>query len=100
MSSTDEASPPGQKILAARNILALERKVRKYRVEMLGLTVHAQVSSTALYGPSRSLSRKTHELNYGSEMTGSWNRFCFTEGYIEVMVTFPGLSWFVLWLAV
>ena len=35
MSSTDKASPPGQKILAARNMLALERKVSKYRVEML-----------------------------------------------------------------
>ena len=33
MSSTEKASLPGQKILAARKILALERKVSGYRVE-------------------------------------------------------------------
>ena len=34
MSSTGTAPPPGQKILAARKMLALERKVSGYRVEM------------------------------------------------------------------
>ena len=39
-----------------------------------------------------SLSRKTHELNYENEMMDSWNQFYFTGGYIEVVVTFPGVS--------
>jgi beta-glucan synthesis-associated protein KRE6 len=32
----------------------------------------------------------THDLPYRSGMLQSWNKFCFTTGYIEVSVTFPG----------
>lgn len=31
-----------------------------------------------------------HNLTYRSGMLQSWNKFCFTSGYIEVAVTFPG----------
>ncbi|KAF8584647.1 glycoside hydrolase family 16 protein [Ramaria rubella] len=33
-----------------------------------------------------------HGLNYKSAMLQSWNKFCFTGGYIEVSVSFPGTS--------
>ena len=31
-----------------------------------------------------------HELPYRSGMLQSWNKFCFTSGYIEVSITLPG----------
>jgi len=31
-----------------------------------------------------------HELSYKSGMLQSWNKMCFTSGYIEVSATFPG----------
>lgn len=31
-----------------------------------------------------------HGLNYRSGMLQSWNKFCFTSGYIEVSMTLPG----------
>lgn len=31
-----------------------------------------------------------HGQDYRSGMLQSWNKFCFTTGYIEVSVTFPG----------
>ncbi|KAF8886596.1 beta-glucan synthesis-associated [Gymnopilus junonius] len=31
-----------------------------------------------------------HGLDYRSGMLQTWNKFCFTTGYIEVSVTFPG----------
>ena len=31
--------------------------------------------------------KENHDLNYQGGMITSWNRFCFTGGYIEVMVT-------------
>jgi beta-glucan synthesis-associated protein KRE6 len=31
-----------------------------------------------------------HGLQYRSGMLQSWNKFCFTTGYIEVAMTFPG----------
>ncbi|KAF8810897.1 beta-glucan synthesis-associated, partial [Phlegmacium glaucopus] len=31
-----------------------------------------------------------HGLNYRSGMLQTWNKFCFTTGYVEVSVTFPG----------
>ncbi|KAI5116308.1 hypothetical protein M0805_009634 [Coniferiporia weirii] len=31
-----------------------------------------------------------HGLNYSSGMLTSWNKFCFTTGYIEVSVSLPG----------
>ncbi|PPR01618.1 hypothetical protein CVT24_005845, partial [Panaeolus cyanescens] len=33
---------------------------------------------------------ENHNLEYRSGMLQSWNKFCFTTGYIEVAVTFPG----------
>ena len=31
-----------------------------------------------------------HGLDYRSGMLQSWNKFCFTTGYVEVSVTLPG----------
>jgi beta-glucanase (GH16 family) len=31
-----------------------------------------------------------HDLNFVSGMLQSWNKFCFTTGYVEVRVSFPG----------
>jgi hypothetical protein len=31
-----------------------------------------------------------HGLGYRSGMLQSWNKFCFTTGYVEVSVTLPG----------
>jgi len=33
---------------------------------------------------------ENHNMHYRSGMLQSWNKFCFTTGYIEVAVTFPG----------
>ncbi|KIJ49083.1 glycoside hydrolase family 16 protein [Sphaerobolus stellatus SS14] len=33
-----------------------------------------------------------HGLNYKSAMLQTWNKFCFTRGYIEVNVSFPGTN--------
>lgn len=33
---------------------------------------------------------ENHNLEYRSGMVQTWNKFCFTSGYIEVSVTFPG----------
>ena len=46
--------------------------------------------------------REAHNLNYEDGMITSWNQFCFTEGYIEIAVTFPGLNevtglWPAIW---
>ena len=34
--------------------------------------------------------KETNNLQYKSGMLQSWNKFCFTSGYLEVAVTFPG----------
>ena len=34
--------------------------------------------------------KETHGLPYRSGMLQSWNKFCFSSGYFEVSVTFPG----------
>jgi len=34
--------------------------------------------------------KETNGLQYKSGMLQSWNKFCFTSGYFEVSVTFPG----------
>lgn len=34
--------------------------------------------------------KETHGLPYKSGMLQSWNKFCFSSGYFEVSVTFPG----------
>ncbi|TFK35297.1 beta-glucan synthesis-associated protein-domain-containing protein [Crucibulum laeve] len=36
------------------------------------------------------LTPENHLLDYRSGMLQTWNKFCFTSGYIEVAVTFPG----------
>ncbi|TDL28121.1 beta-glucan synthesis-associated protein [Rickenella mellea] len=48
------------------------------------------------------LSRKeTHDLNFEGGMLSTWNKFCFTGGYIEANVMLPGVSNIVgLWPAV
>lgn len=33
-----------------------------------------------------------HALNYKSGMLQSWNKFCYTSGYIEVSVVLPGAN--------
>lgn len=33
---------------------------------------------------------RNHDLNFRSGMVQSWNKFCFTTGYIEVSVSMPG----------
>ncbi|THH03311.1 hypothetical protein EW145_g6360 [Phellinidium pouzarii] len=43
-----------------------------------------------------------HDLNYMSGMMSSWNKFCFTGGYIEVNVSLPGVTsatgfWPAIW---
>ncbi|EJD47628.1 beta-glucan synthesis-associated [Auricularia subglabra TFB-10046 SS5] len=34
--------------------------------------------------------QQNHDLNYISGMLQSWNKFCFTNGYIEVSLSLPG----------
>ena len=34
--------------------------------------------------------KQTHDLDYQGGMVTSWNKFCFTSGYVEVSVSFPG----------
>ena len=36
--------------------------------------------------------KETHGLPYKSGMLQSWNKFCFSSGYFEVSVTFPGAN--------
>ncbi|KAB5596414.1 Beta-glucan synthesis-associated protein SKN1 [Ceratobasidium theobromae] len=33
---------------------------------------------------------RNHDLNFRSAMLQSWNKFCFTTGYIEVAISLPG----------
>ncbi|KAJ7264010.1 beta-glucan synthesis-associated [Mycena haematopus] len=33
-----------------------------------------------------------HDLNFKSGMMQTWNKFCFTTGYVEVRVSFPGTT--------
>ncbi|CUA69628.1 Beta-glucan synthesis-associated protein KRE6 [Rhizoctonia solani] len=45
---------------------------------------------------------RTHDLNYQGGLISSWNKFCFTGGYIEANVSLPGKStvyglWPALW---
>ncbi|KAG5337576.1 hypothetical protein J132_01609 [Termitomyces sp. J132] len=37
-------------------------------------------------------SAQNHNLNYRSGMLQSWNKFCFSSGYIEVSVVLPGAN--------
>ena len=36
--------------------------------------------------------KEQHDLDYMSGMMTSWNKFCFTGGYIEVNVSLPGVT--------
>lgn len=45
--------------------------------------------------------KETHDLNYQGGMLSTWNKFCFTGGYIETSVMLPGSDNIVgLWPAV
>ncbi|PAV20766.1 glycoside hydrolase family 16 [Pyrrhoderma noxium] len=46
--------------------------------------------------------KDTHDLSYQSGHISSWNKFCFTGGYIEVNVSLPGVTditgfWPAIW---
>ncbi|KAF8708027.1 Beta-glucan synthesis-associated protein (SKN1), partial [Rhizoctonia solani] len=44
--------------------------------------------------------RSNHDMNYTGGMLSTWNKFCFTEGYIEANISLPGASnVFGLWPA-
>ncbi|KAG2156292.1 glycoside hydrolase family 16 protein [Suillus clintonianus] len=45
--------------------------------------------------------KETHSLNYQGGMMSTWNKFCFTGGYIEASVSLPGVNNVVgLWPAI
>jgi beta-glucanase (GH16 family) len=45
--------------------------------------------------------KRNHDLNYQGGLLSTWNKFCFTGGYIETSVVLPGMSNVVgLWPAV
>ncbi|KAK7676909.1 hypothetical protein QCA50_020165 [Cerrena zonata] len=45
--------------------------------------------------------KETHDLNYQGGMMSTWNKFCFTGGYVEASVVLPGLNNIVgLWPAI
>ena len=46
--------------------------------------------------------KKTHHLSYQGGMIQTWNRFCFTGGYIEANVSLPSVTdvtgfWPAIW---
>ncbi|KZT06415.1 glycoside hydrolase family 16 protein [Laetiporus sulphureus 93-53] len=45
--------------------------------------------------------KETHNLNYQGGMVSTWNKFCFTGGYVEANVSLPGTNNIVgLWPAI
>ncbi|CCO34499.1 Beta-glucan synthesis-associated protein KRE6 AltName: Full=Killer toxin-resistance protein 6 [Rhizoctonia solani AG-1 IB] len=47
--------------------------------------------------------RINHNMNYAGGMLSTWNKFCFTEGYVEANISLPGASsvyglWPAFWL--
>lgn len=49
------------------------------------------------------MEKQTHDLNYQGGMISSWNKFCFTGGYVEASVQLPGVSnvaglWPAIWM--
>ncbi|KAH7916279.1 glycoside hydrolase family 16 protein [Hygrophoropsis aurantiaca] len=45
--------------------------------------------------------KETHNLNYQGGMMSTWNKFCFTGGYVEASVSLPGVNNIVgLWPAI
>ncbi|KAJ6586931.1 beta-glucan synthesis-associated [Mycena vulgaris] len=46
--------------------------------------------------------KETHELHYEGGLVSTWNKFCFTGGYVEALVRLPGANnilglWPALW---
>ena len=59
--------------------------------------LHIPAGSTAPFTRA-----ENHDLEYRSGMIQTWNKFCFTGGYIEANVSLPGLSnvlglWPAIW---
>ena len=50
----------------------------------------AQITTRDGYLRIRMENTESHGLQYKSGMLQSWNKFCFSSGYFEVSVTFPG----------
>jgi beta-glucan synthesis-associated protein KRE6 len=49
------------------------------------------------------MEKQTHDLNYQGGMLSTWNKFCFTGGYVEARVQLPGASniaglWPAVWM--
>lgn len=49
------------------------------------------------------MQKQTHDLNYQGGMLSTWNKFCFTGGYVETKVQLPGVSnieglWPAIWM--
>ncbi|CAE6533395.1 unnamed protein product, partial [Rhizoctonia solani] len=47
--------------------------------------------------------RNNHDMNYTGGMLSSWNKFCFTQGYLEASISLPGASnvyglWPAFWI--
>ncbi|CAE6528210.1 unnamed protein product [Rhizoctonia solani] len=61
----------------------------------------AQVTTTGGSLRIELSAKHEHDLNYTGGMLSSWNKFCFTGGYIEANVSLPGSSkTYGLWPAV
>jgi hypothetical protein len=52
---------------------------------LYSIVFNGSTCSTAPFTPANN-----HNLNYRIGMLQSWNKFCFTQGYIEVKVVLPG----------
>ncbi|GJE84331.1 glycoside hydrolase family 16 protein [Phanerochaete sordida] len=49
------------------------------------------------------MEKNTHDLNYQGGMLSTWNKFCFTGGYVEAKAQLPGVSniqglWPAVWM--
>lgn len=49
------------------------------------------------------MEKQTHDLNYQGGMVTTWNKFCFTGGYVEARAQLPGVSniqglWPAVWM--
>ena len=87
-SATKEAGvTPGKSYLPFRLFCAIPvHNLSSNTFELTQLTTTLPyVGSTAPFTADTN-----HGLDYRSGMIQTWNKFCFTTGYIEVAVTFPG----------
>lgn len=58
-------------------------------------------SAVRYAGDEAQLHTDTNSLNYQGGMMSSWNKFCYTGGYVEANVSLPGVNNVVgLWPAV